>query len=314
LGVTKLRDVFGISSRVDSASYVDRGGLDELFALALASDKHIAVHGGSKQGKSWLRSRGLSDAETLLVQCTPSSTVASIFTEALGRLNITATLKMTKTRDVTGTLDFTSSGELGKLIAKAKAQATAGITAGRSVTEESAPIGHTPADLLWVCLSIFTSGKRLVLEDFHYLAEDMQREFAFFLKAMGEYSLFVVIVGVWPRDHLLTYFNGDLDGRVEDIHLNWKDSELERVVNQGARELNIEIPTAITQSMVLDAYGSVGLLQRLAEQYCLEMGVLERRIKTQRLLGEGGSQYLDARVKVASQMQGRYQTFADNFV
>jgi hypothetical protein len=36
---------------------------------------------------------------------------------------------------------------------------------------------------------------------------------------MGEYGLFVIVVGVWPKDHLLTYYNGDLEGRVEDIHL-----------------------------------------------------------------------------------------------
>jgi hypothetical protein len=31
------------------------------------------------------------------------------------------------------------------------------------------------------------SGKRLVLEDFHYLSEAAQKDLAFLLKAMGEY-------------------------------------------------------------------------------------------------------------------------------
>jgi hypothetical protein len=52
------------------------------------------------------------------------------------------------------------------------------------------------------------SGKRLVLEDFHYLSEAAQKDLAFLLKAMGEYGLFVIVVGVWPKDHLLTYYNG----------------------------------------------------------------------------------------------------------
>jgi hypothetical protein len=45
---------------------------------------------------------------------------------------------------------------------------------------------------------ILASGKRLVLEDFHYLDEKAQREFAFLLKALGEYGMFVLVIGVWP--------------------------------------------------------------------------------------------------------------------
>lgn len=60
------------------------------------------------------------------------------------------------------------------------------------------------------------SGKRLVIEDFHYVSEPNRRAFAFMLKALGDYGVYVIVVGIWPEDHLLTYYNGDLDGRVED--------------------------------------------------------------------------------------------------
>lgn len=312
--MVKLGEVFGISANVESASYVDRGGLDTRFQRALESDRHIAVHGGSKQGKSWLRVRGLPDSETLLVQCTPSSTAASLLSEALGRLGVNAVLSMSSTRDVSGSLDFTGAAELGKLVAKLKAQGTGGLRAGSSSTDELQPIGRTVADLLWVALTLRASGRRLVLEDFHYLSEPTQRELAFMFKAMGEYGLFVVVVGVWPRDHLLTYFNGDLDGRVEDIHLNWSDAELQRVIEQGSAALNVRAPLQIEQQMVRDAYGSVGLLQRLAEQLFRAEGVLDTRKGSRPGLLSSGSNYLSAREEVANQMQGRYQTFADNFV
>jgi hypothetical protein len=131
--------------------------------------------------------------------------------EALGRLGVAATLHMSKTRDIEGTLDFKGAGELGiKILAKAKVEASAGTKVSSSTTTEAEPVGQTAADLLWVVRTIVESGKRLVLEDFHYLDEETQREFAFLLKAMGEYGMFVVVVGVWPKDHLLTYYNGDL--------------------------------------------------------------------------------------------------------
>jgi hypothetical protein len=309
-----LDEVFGISANVDSSSYVDRGGLDERFKRALASQRHVAVHGGSKQGKSWLRTKGLRNNDAIVVQCQPSSTAASLLREALGRLGVAATLHMSKTREIEGTLDFKGAVELGKILAKAKVEGSAEITASSSTTTDTEPIGQTAADLLWVARTIVASGKRLVLEDFHYLDEKTQREFAFLLKALGEYGMFVLVVGVWPRDHLLTYYNGDLDGRIEDIHLTWQDAELAQVLQQGADALNIDLDGELVDDLVGEAFGSVGLLQRLAAQMCTAEGVhsTHHGLRKRRLLKGPG---LDtAKQAVAEQMQGRFQTFADNFV
>lgn len=124
-----------------------------------------------------------------------------------------------------GHLDLSASGELGNVIlGKAKLDAEGGGSAGREREIESEPIGKTPADLSWVARILRASGKRLVVEDFHYVTEDHRKSFAFMLKAMGDYGVHVIVVGVWPEDHLLTYYNGDLDGRVEDIRLIWDDT------------------------------------------------------------------------------------------
>ena len=146
------------------------------------------------------------------------------------------------------------------------------------------------------------------------MPEPAQQEFAFMLKALGEYGLRVVIVGVWPRDHLLAYYNGDLDGRVDDIHLHWSDDELDKVVELGTQALNIRFPNEVAARMVRDAYGSVGLLQRLAEQFCIAQRIYRTVPGSYRQWTGSGTNYLDARRIVAAQMQGRFQTFADNFV
>lgn len=312
--VVALGEVFGISANVDSRSYVDRGGLDERFTRALGSDRHVAVHGGSKQGKSWLRTKGLRDDDAIVVQCQPDSSVPSLLREALGRLGVSATLKMSRARGIEGTLDFKGAIELGKLLAKAKAEGSAGVTASTNTTIETEPIGQTAADLLWVARTIIASGKRLVLEDFHYLGEKTQGEFAFLLKALGEYGMFVVVVGVWPRDHLLTYYNGDLDGRIDDIHLTWKDLELVQVLTQGADALRIDFDADLVNELVEEAFGSVGLLQRLAEQLCTAEGIHTSNHRISKLHIAKGPSLETAKQAVAEQMQGRFQTFADNFV
>lgn len=313
--MAELHDVFGISANVESPSYVDRGHLDERFRRALASDRHVAVHGGSKQGKSWLRTKGLSAEHSVVIQCTPSSTADSLLREALGRLGVRAVLRMTESRDLQGSLDFSAAAELGKVLAKAKAEGRVGGSATKSRATELEPVGQAPGDLSWVSSAIVASGARLVLEDFHYISEPVQRELAFLLKAMGEYGLFVIVVGVWPKDHLLTYYNGDLEGRVEDIHLKWSDDDLAQVLERGADALRVDFSPAVTDVLVREASGSVGLVQRLAEQFCIANDVTRTTPMTRpRRTLDDLSTTVQATTQVAEQMEGRFQTFADNFV
>lgn len=300
---------------VDSPSYVDRGFLDERFGTALVSRRHIAIHGGSKQGKSWLRSKGLADDDAIVLQCVPASTPESLLREALGRLGVRAELKRTTTQEFEGSLDFTGAAELGKILGKAKVEGSASGGMSRATETEHEPIGRSPADLSWVSKTIALSGKRLVLEDFHYLSEPVQKDLAFLLKAMGEYGLFVIVVGVWPKDHLLTYYNGDLEGRVEDIHLKWSDRELKKVIAQGSDALRITIPEPLMDTMVAEASGSVGLVQRLAEQLCRAEGLNDSGsfLSGRANIGTATS-WKEAKSAVAQQMEGRFETFADNFV
>lgn len=309
----QLHEVFGIRTSISSASYVDRGGLDEQFEYYLRTDRHIAIHGGSKQGKSWLRGRLLDDDDTIVVQCQAETTPETVFRQVLGALNVRAEIRLTSTNQFEGTLDFTASGELGNfLVGKVKAEGEATGTASRERGVESEAIGKTPADLYWVARTIRASEKQVVIEDFHYVTEENRRAFAFVLKALGDYGVNVIVVGVWPEDHLLTYYNGDLDGRVEDIRLAWDDEELRDVVRRGCEALNIEMTPALTAEVVRDAHGNVGLVQRLCEQICLAAGVRETRSDATTI--DVGQELTAAREAVSTSMRARYLSFADDFV
>lgn len=313
--MVEVQEVFGLGANVNSPSYVDRGGLDAAFQRALRSSRHIAVHGGSKQGKSWLRLKGLPERATIHVQCTPGSTAESLLSEALGQVGVGSTLKFSSSRQLEGTLDISGNVELGKWLAKAQVESKLGGAITNISTVESEPIGQTAADLAWVSSILIGSTRRLVFEDFHYVSEQVQEELAFLMKAMGEYGLYVIVIGVWPTDHMLTYYNGDLDGRVEDIHLTWNDAELAQVLRQGADALGAEFSDGLIEAITQDASGNVGLVHRLAERICISEGVLATQPGSpakHRI--EVGSSLVTAQREVAEQMGSRFQTFADNFV
>jgi hypothetical protein len=308
-----LQQVFGIATQVNSASYVNRGGLDEKLAYYLNTERHIAIHGDSKQGKSWLRSNLLQADATLVVQCQPESTPESVLREALGQLDVRIELKRTGTTQIEGQLDLAASGQLGNMLVgkvKAEAQAAGGASKEQAVDQE--PVGTTMADLSWVARIIHASEKRLVLEDFHYVSEENRKAFAFILKALGDYGVYVILVGIWPEDHLLTYYNGNLDGRVEDLRLVWADEDLAAVLDKGCEALNIAMTDGLVSALVGDAFGNVGLIQRLAEQVCINAGVLERQDDRKTL--DIGQELDAARAAVSERMTARYEAFADDFV
>jgi len=122
----------------------------------------------------------------------------------------------------------------------------------------------------------------------------------------------VIVVGVWPEDHLLTYYNGDLDGRVEDIRLSWADGELREVLLKGCEALNVEMSEGLLDEIVGDAYGNVGLVQRVAEQVCMAKGVFETQGERTEIAV--GDELTRARETVSAQMRARYDAFADDFV
>lgn len=311
----KLQEVFGVTPGVKSHSYINRGGLDEELRFAAESQRLIIIHGDSKQGKTWLRQSVLPAEACITVQCMVGGSPASILTQALGILGIKAELKQSSASDLQGSFDLSTSGDLGiKLLAKIGLKSKVGGKAGHQTTREFEPIGQTTADLAWVAKILQASEKRLVIEDFHYLDEQNRKQFAFLLKALGDYEVHPVIIGVWPQNHLLTYYNGDLSERVEDIHLTWESEELEEVLRQGSTALNVTISPPLRKALVADAYGNVGTLQSLAQALCKSEGIYERRPADKPGYLGLGDTLGQARLKIADGMRSRFQGFADSYL
>jgi hypothetical protein len=168
------------------------------------------------------------------------------------------------------------------------------------------------ADLSWIAKALRASGKRLVVEDFHYVTEENRKAFSFTLKALGDYGVYVILVGIWPEDHMLTYYNGNLDGRVEDLQLVWEDADLDAVLRKGGEALNIAMTDDLRSALVADAHGNVGLVQRLAEQVCINSGIWERQDDLKTI--DADRELEAARQEVSEGMKARYDAFADDFV
>ncbi len=294
-----LPEVFGISRGVPQYTYVDRSNLDERFRYLLRKDTHIVIHGASKQGKTVLRKKNLPEINTVVVQCSIDRKIDGIYNEIL--LSIGAN----RPRQIRRRSSASVKSE-------AKAVSPGGqIGSKMEVANEDEVLSDVVGtdSLKYLATKIRESEKRIIIEDFHYLSEEEQRRMAFDLKALWDMGVFFVIVGVWAEQNLLTYYNGDLSGRVEEIDVQWSDSDLEKVITQGEQVLNVRFSNELRYAFLQDANQNVGLLQRILEKYCYYAGVHKTQEKL-RILSDEGPLH-QARESICKEEERRYQQFFD---
>lgn len=308
--MTQLGDVFGIAASVPAHTYVDRAGLDRRFTYLIKQDRHIVIHGASKQGKTILRKKNLPENKSIVVQCGANSGRDRIYLEILRQLGSQIPTEVSRNLTLGAELQSSASGQLNLPLV---ASGEVGIEGGGSVERESGtvltPVGIDPGSLGYIAQEIKRSEKKVVIEDFHYLSEQEKINLAFDLKAFWDSQVFFVIIGIWADQNLLTYYNGDLSGRVEEIDIRWSIEELEQVLQKGSRVLNISFDLEIKAEILDDANQNVGLLQRIAEKYCYESGIYESSWRTQVL--DNRDALVRARNNICGEEAVRYRLFDD---
>jgi hypothetical protein len=238
----KLNEVFGISNSIPQYTYVDRSGLDTTFAYSLQCDRHIVLHGGSKQGKTVLRRKNLPEDRSIVIQCNATTTRGDIYAQVLATLSISIP-KSSSTQS-------SATGEVGakagfSLLFLASSEVKGKVAKGSETTQEYESVGMDVMNVHYIASAIKKSGRRVVIEDFHYLPEEEKRNLAFDLKAYWDLGTFFIIVGIWAEHNLLTFYNSDLSGRIDEIDVQWQDAELQTVLTKGEEALRIIIAPEI---------------------------------------------------------------------
>lgn len=307
-----LRDVFGVSTDVPKYTYVDRQALDRKFEHYLQSQKHIVVHGASKQGKSCLRKKNIDANNCIIVQCLPRMISSdNIWQAALQLLGHAEVSRVSTTNSSSNEASATGSVQTSiPFLGSVTGEMNGNISSEEENETELTPVGENHLSALARILR--ERNKRLVLEDFHYLPEEVRKESAFGMKALYEEGAYVVVVGIWSEQNLITYYNGDLTGRIEEINLTWDESELEKVLSQGEGALNIEFAPGLKRQLVESSFQNVGLLQRLAEKICMEANIYETQ--DEKIVISDIELLKKARAAIVTDIRQRYLRITDVFV
>lgn len=303
-------DVYGISRNLP-LNYVVRKSVDNILIDNLKRSKHIVIFGSSKQGKTCLRKSCLDSGDYILVHCQNNWNTANLNAAILKAAGYEIT-QSTKT-SVTGTkkINATITAKVKNIGSEIGSQEEKQETLEKE--KKTIELDIEDVNDIIQSLNSLEFDKYIVLEDFHYLPTDTQNNFSFALKAFHESSNFkFIIIGVWLEENRLIVQNGDLVGRVISVNADeWKTEELVKVVNGGAKLLNIKFSNNFTDTLISECYDSVYIVQEVCNSACKSQNIKE----TQKELKEIGNNIdVPNLIKgVVSQQDARYRAFIAHF-
>lgn len=308
--ILAVDDVYGLNRDLP-LNYTARSSVDDVLVSCLSGRKHIVVYGSSKQGKTSLRKHCLRDTDYIVVQCSNKWSVSNLNQGILKAAGFSLTVSQAKT--LTGSARLTATAGLKLLGNGVEAEANVDGSASKTTTVEPLELDPTDVNDLIAALKSIGFDKYVVLEDFHYLPNDTQRDFAVALKAIHESSnICCVIVGVWLEENRLIVYNGDLAGRVVPIDADkWTPEELMEVVNKGAALLNVTFAESFVFRLLSEALSSVYVVQEACRRACRGEGIFETQAQ-HRVVGEP-SDPATVIADIVQEQDARYRSFIQHF-
>lgn len=304
----KTVDVYGIGRDLP-LNYVSRKLVDELLIDNLTRDKHIVVYGSSKQGKTSLRKHCLKEEDYIAIHCSNKWSLGDLHAAILKRAGFEIT--QSSTRTLSGKNKIVAAfkgGLLGINVGVSGEKET-----GQTESVKKTPLELDPEDVNDIIKALESFTKFIVLEDFHYLPIDTQKDFAVALKAFHEQSrLSFIVIGVWLEESRLTVYNGDLTGRVIGVNADkWSKAELERVISVGEALLNIKFTEKYKSELLKLCLDSVYIVQECCYQACIKQGIYSTQDSQKEL---GADIDVESIIKeVVNQQTGRYNSFITQF-
>jgi hypothetical protein len=236
------------------------------------------ITGSSKTGKTTLYQKVLSelDKEPLRVRCSASLKADDFWSYPLENLDFSRlkTLEDGGTRTISGTGSV--SGTLGwGWLASLKGTVGVGITDAKAEKEVKDAILAKPSPTHLVPL-LKKSNAVLVVEDFHYLTEEVQREVFQQWKIFTDNEVSVIVVGTTHHGVDLATANSDLIGRITHIDLGrWSDSDLKAIANKGLTLLNVADKSLVVNPISEESAGLPILTQQICAQLFIDKGITE---------------------------------------
>ncbi|WP_442637111.1 hypothetical protein [Rossellomorea marisflavi] len=276
----KVKDVFGVKKEKVS-SYFKRENVDKKFEEELLGDKHIVIYGSSKQGKSALVQEHVPEENSITIGCSTNMTTKDIYASLLRQLDIQIKSYDEHSTSSSGETSLKTSfkamlpffGEGGAEVG-GKISGSSTNSEQLNYVEYNLSIAQDVSELL----RKIKFNKLVIIENFHYLDEEIQRLLSIDLRLFQENRIRFIILGIWREKNRLLQFNRDLIDRLIEIPVEpWLPEDFNDVINKGSRLLKIKFSDNIKKEIEGIAFGNIGIVQELCKEICLTGGIYEEQ-------------------------------------
>jgi hypothetical protein len=260
-----LADVFGLNKANNPASYVVRD-VETKFLAALKDTavNAIVIYGMSKQGKSSLLRHALQGKDCIITDGNRGLSLEDLFHDLLHRAGF----------------EYQQSEVNGEI---RLSWFWGGLGLGGRDKRTPLPIRiNNPASVA-TYLAEFRKKPIIVVDQFHTLDVDVQRQFASAIATFAGQGCKIIVIGTWTDSGYLIKYNTNLIGNVREFSFEeWTPADLHAVLNTGLPLLNLgELSEGVRRSLVARSAGNVALLQELTK-FCLlpfeEEGKIEKAV------------------------------------
>lgn len=257
-------------------TYVSRkeyGFEDDIRAASDNLCKLVTVTGPTKSGKSVLTKRIFPKDIAVWIDggsvAKEDDAWSQVIQQLGGHTSTTKTTEVTRTKAGGGELGIsggvfatTVSGKATGSYSKADKEATATTqtTTLRSVALEA----------------LRQSGTPIIIDDFHYLEQELQGSIVRALKALVFDGHPAILLAIPHRRYDAIRVEREMTGRVQPISIPaWSVDELRKIPNVGLPLLNTTVDDGLIELFVAEALGSPHLVQEFFRELMIKTGIQE---------------------------------------
>lgn len=273
----KIADIFKAIGQ-PGVTYVKRDSGKLEVTLAHALDEHgqlCLITGPSKTGKTTLYTEVLKHRGEipLVVRCDLTTSVSQIWRMALETVDFTRTISRTSERSSSRDGEIEAGATLGwSWLAGVTTKIRGQISTEKNETEARERIiaDASPDHLIPI---LKNTNYVLVIEDFHYLNDDVKTTLFQQWKRFTDNEVSVIVLGTTHRAIDIATSNKDLVGRIAQINIgHWTIEDLTKIASQGFDYLKCSISNELLNLIASESVG----LPIVVQQTCLSLFNNER--------------------------------------
>lgn len=278
----KYSDVF-VPGGMPTYTYnprVDRR-LEDAIRDSTENYKLLVITGPTKSGKTVLVNKVFPRTESLWIDGGMIDSEDVFWEIIVSELGGYTEEQISKGEDLQCTLSGTAKADGSILLAKLAAE----MTETSSGTERTTHLRRRQTSNKVKAISLLQETKvPLILDDFHYISKEIQKNIVRALKAPIMYGVPVICIAIPSRKFDVIDVERELTGRMDSIEMpTWEIPELELIAQNGFTSLNLKIDADIITYLAGQSFGSPFLMQDFCRSICKENDIEFRLSQPQNL-------------------------------